>query len=189
MSGLVHVYTGNGKGKTTAALGLALRAAGHGFRVKIIQFLKGSCYSGELYSIPRLFPVIEIDQYGYGCPSGALIKSGVRQCQGCGDCFKRNRDPQDNPAPLGWAAAAQAINSGNYQMVIMDELNHALQLKLLVMEEVLAVIRQRPSEVEIVITGRNAPPEVLNLADYVTEMRAVKHPNDQGINSRRGIEY
>ena len=170
--GFMHVYTGDGKGKTTAALGLALRAAGHGLRTYIAQFMKGQDY-GELHALEHLAPHITIEQFGK--PSFVHVERAT---------------PEDvEMARRGLAAVREALQSGQYDLVIMDEVNVALHFRLLTVEEVLEVIGTRPPGVELVLTGRRVPEEILARADYVTEMREIKHPYQRGIKARRGIEY
>lgn len=169
--GLVQVYTGDGKGKTTAALGLALRAAGWGYRVFIGQFMKGQdC--GELHSVARLAPLVTIEQFGQpdlhwlGEPSSeeiALARRGLERIR-------------------------EVLASDQYQVVIMDEICVALHFKLVRVEDVLELIEHRPGGVELVLTGRRAPQAILDKADLVTEMVEVKHPYQRGVAARRGIE-
>ncbi len=190
--GLIQVYTGDSKGKTTSALGLALRAIGHGFFVCMIQFLKGGAYTGELFSAQRLYPNLDISQYGITCPYSALIRQGEAQCRGCGKCFSEKGKPTEENrelVSLAWRAAEKAITSEAYEIVILDEINHALHFELLPVADVLSLLARKPARVEVILTGRNAPPELLAAADLVTEMRMIKHPFQKGIKSRRGIEY
>ena len=170
MRGFVQVYTGEGKGKTTAALGLAMRAGGAGFQVYIGQFIKNADYS-ELKLLERLADVITVEQFGRGC---FLL---VEPCQ-----------EDVNAAGKGLEALDQALVSGLYDVVIADEINVAVALKLLSEGDLLTLIARKPPEVELVLTGRGAPLSVLDRADLVTEMRAVKHYYDQGILARKGIE-
>jgi len=168
--GYVHVYTGNGKGKTTAALGLAMRAAGAGFKVFIAQFAKGMDYS-ELRSFARLSDLITLKQYG-------------RQC------FIYNKPEMDDvvTARQGLREVSQALTSGIYQLVIMDEANIATYYELFSVEELLDLIETKPDHVELVITGRYVDDRIIKRADLVTEMREVKHYYTQGILARIGIE-
>jgi cob(I)alamin adenosyltransferase len=170
--GLLIVHTGKGKGKTTAAFGMALRAAGHDMRVLILQFIKGKWRYGELDAWSQ-FPNVSIEPLG----SGFTWK-------------KENMDKDREEARLGWQRAVKAIESGEYDMIILDELNVVLSYELLPLEPVLEVLRNRPENIHIVITGRNAPEELIDLADLVTEMRLIKHPyRDQGIKAQKGIEF
>lgn len=171
--GLIQVYTGNGKGKTTASLGLALRAVGHGMNVFIIQFMKDNTYYGESTAsehVPRL----------------TIVKAGRHTFVDL-----NNPDPVDvKMAQDGWQQAKEAITSRNYQVVIMDELNVAMASKLIDTAEVAAFLQEnRNNGVEMILTGRYAPQEIKDLADYVTEMTEIKHPFQQGILSRKGIDY
>ena len=170
MPGYVQVYTGDGKGKTTAALGLAMRAAGAGWNVFFAQFAKGRPTS-ELSALGRFTDRITVRQYG---------RDGLIGPQ---------PDEADvTSAQQGLAECADAIGSGNYPLVILDEANLAPILKLFSIDALLALIDARPEGVELVITGRGAHPLVLNRADLVTEMREVKHYYGQGVTARRGIE-
>lgn len=170
--GLVQVYTGNGKGKTSAAFGLALRAAGRGLKVYIIQFIKGGFDYGELYTVDKL-PNLTLKAFGRGE-------------------FITAKPPDKEDVRLAEQAlqlAKQTVNSGKYDVIILDEVNVALTLKLIDLEEVLKLIQNKPNHVELVLTGRNAPVQVIDASDYVTEMREVKHPYSKGYQSRKGIEY
>jgi cob(I)alamin adenosyltransferase len=168
--GYVQIYTGDGKGKTTAALGLALRAAGYGMKTYIGQFMKGRHY-GELDAL-RDHPCITIEQFG-----------GT-------DCIRREEVTAEHAAQArrGLARARDAMLSGNYDIVVLDEINIALRFGLLAAEEVLALLDERPPNVEVVLTGRRAPPELIARADLVTEMREVKHYYQRQVAARRGIE-
>jgi cob(I)alamin adenosyltransferase len=170
--GLVQVYTGNGKGKTTASLGLAFRAAGHGLRVRILQFMKGSTVYGELESARRLAPEITIEQVGR-------------------DTFVSRSHPDPEDARLareGFEKAKEIVLSGEYDLVILDEINCAVDFGLIPVTEVADLIRFKPAHIELVLTGRGAHPEIVELADLVTEMREVKHYFNSGRHARTGIE-
>jgi cob(I)alamin adenosyltransferase len=168
--GYVQVYTGNGKGKTTAALGLALRAAGAGYRVFIGQFVKGMRYS-EIETLTRLSDLITIKQYGRDC----FIKS-------------QPTDDDRSMASSGLQEIRKIVFSGDYRLIILDEANIAIYYNLFSLEALLNLIRTRPEHVELVITGRDAHPSLLEEADLVTEMREVKHYYLQGVVARAGIE-
>ncbi|AZR74578.1 cob(I)yrinic acid a,c-diamide adenosyltransferase [Anoxybacter fermentans] len=190
--GLIQVYTGDGKGKTTAALGLALRAAGHELKVYIIQFMKGVSYSGELLSIPRLAPFIKLKSFGRGCPNAAAIRGGIAKCSGCGACFIKpgeTTEEDKKTAQMAWELAEQVIMSDEYDLVILDEVINALHYGLVTFEQIKNLVQNKPELVEIVMTGRNAPQEIVEIADLVTEMKMIKHPFEKGIMSRWGIEY
>lgn len=171
MKGYIHVYTGNGKGKTTAALGLALRAVGAGKKVYFAQFVKGKIYS-EIAAINRYIPEITVKQYGRGC-------------------FIVNEPTSEDiqAAKEGLEEASVVIRSGQYDVVILDEATIALHYKLFSVEELIAVLQEKPEETEIVITGRYAPGELIEIADLATEMKEIKHYYTKGIPARKGIEY
>ncbi len=170
MSGYIHLYTGNGKGKTTAALGLAIRAVGANKRVFIGQFVKGMHYA-ELESIAR-FPEITINQYGL-------------------DCFIENQPTQNDidAARNGLSEVAKIMSQNKFDMIILDEICIALYYHLFEIDEVINLLSERTSETEIILTGRYAPTELYNIADLITEMREVKHYFHQGVIARKGIEY
>jgi cob(I)alamin adenosyltransferase len=170
--GLVQVYTGNGKGKTTAAFGQALRAIGQGCRVCVIQFMKGRKY-GEFLAGEKYLPNLTLHLAGL-------------------DSFVM----RENPAPLdielarqGLTLAREAIASGDYDMVILDELNVAADFKLIALADVIDLIKNKPAAVALILTGRYAPPEVVALADTVSEIREVRHHYNAGVKERAGIEY
>ncbi len=170
--GLVQVYTGNGKGKTTAAFGQALRAVGQGFRVCVIQFMKGRKY-GEFLAAERFIPNLTIRLAG--------LDSFV---------MRENLAPLDiELARQGLAIACEAVASGDYEMVILDEINVAVDFKLISVVDVIDLIRNRPPALDLILTGRYAAPEVIALADTVSEIHEVKHHYNAGIKERAGIEY
>lgn len=168
--GFIQIYTGNGKGKTTAALGLALRAAGHGLRTYIAQFMKGQAY-GELTSI-RSIPEITIEQFG----KDTLVHVDHTTAE----------DAQ--LAEHGLEKAAQAMRSDQYQIIVLDEINVAIHFKLLTIDQVLNFLAAKPPEIELILTGRHAPKQLIEKADLVTEMIEVKHYYQQNIIARDGIE-
>ncbi|MDX2447078.1 MAG: cob(I)yrinic acid a,c-diamide adenosyltransferase [Desulfobacterales bacterium] len=170
MKGYLQVYTGNGKGKTTAALGLSLRAAGAGMKVYIAQFLKQGDYS-EIKALERFSDAIVLEQFGLG----QFVKGKPTQTE-------------INTARNGLEKARQQLSSGDYDVVILEEANIAVAVGLFSVKDLMDVIQQKPDHVELVITGRNAAPEVIEKADLVTEMKAVKHYYDQGVQARIGIE-
>jgi cob(I)alamin adenosyltransferase len=172
MTGYIQVYTGNGKGKTTAALGLALRAAGHGMKTYFGQFLKGQHY-GELDAAAKLSPFLRIERFGR---EGFLhITDGPDD-----EDIRRGRE--------GLRKCRAAMLSGNYRIVVLDEVNTAILLKVLTVEDVLGFLDERPEDVEIILTGRGAPRALIDRADLVTEMREIKHYFDKGVKAREGIE-
>lgn len=192
VEGLIQIYTGSGKGKTSAALGVAFRAMGHGFKVFMISFMKGCTYTGELYSAERFSEKMKIVQFGKGCPYAALIKDGFIDCSTCEKCFvNRNLiQPEDKKmVKMGFQLAKRIIEEGRYDFVILDEICNVLDYDLLAVEQVVKLLREKPSYVELILTGRKAPQEIIDLAHYVTEFVSIKHPFQLGVVSRRGIEY
>jgi len=182
--GLVQVYMGSGKGKTTAALGLAMRAAGHGLRVCIVQFMKGPWDSGERKAAGRLAPEIEIHAFGadqWGDRSRAAEDAPWWELPPSEEDRKQAQD--------GMRFARGALASGRHDIVVLDEVLGAVGFGLVALDDLLGLIRAKPPNVELVLTGREAPEEVIRAADLVTEMAAVKHPYDRGVRARKGIEY
>jgi cob(I)alamin adenosyltransferase len=172
--GLVLINTGPGKGKTTAALGTALRAVGNGMKVLVLQFLKGSWHYGELDAAQAFGGNFVLKQMGRG-----FVKVGGAET-----------DPEDiRLVEAAWAEAREAIYSGEWDMVILDEINYAIGYKMLDPVVVAEALRNRPEMVHVILTGRNAHPLLVELADTVTEMREVKHAYQKGILAQRGIEY
>ncbi|MDE1862650.1 MAG: cob(I)yrinic acid a,c-diamide adenosyltransferase [Thaumarchaeota archaeon] len=173
--GLVIVYTGKGKGKTTAALGMALRALGYDYKVCMIQFIKGSWHYGEMTSSRRLEPDFELAAVGKGFVGILDDKSPI--------------EDHKKMAGEALAIARKKISSGNYRIVILDEINYAVNLGLVPLEDLLQLIRDRPPSVSLVLTGNHARDEVVELADLVTEMREIKHPFRSGIKAKKGIDF
>ncbi|HUD56937.1 MAG TPA: cob(I)yrinic acid a,c-diamide adenosyltransferase [Terracidiphilus sp.] len=172
--GLILINTGPGKGKTTAALGTALRAVGNGMRVLVLQFLKGSWHYGELDAVLPHGDSFVLKQMGRG-----FVKVGGAET-----------DPEDiRLVEAAWAEAREAILSGEWDLVILDEINYAISYGMLAPEQVAETLRARPEMVHVILTGRNAHPLLVELADTVTEMREVKHAYQKGILAQRGIEY
>ena len=170
--GLVQVYTGDGKGKTSAAFGLALRAAGRGLKVYVIQFIKGGFDYGELYTVCAI-PNLKLKAFG----RGKFISADPPEAEDV------------RLAEQALQLAKEIVRSEKYDVVVLDEINVALKLKLVDLERVLELIKSRPKHVELVLTGRYAPDQVIEVADLVTEMREIKHPFREGYKSRKGIEY
>ncbi|MGA1847854.1 MAG: cob(I)yrinic acid a,c-diamide adenosyltransferase [Thermoplasmatota archaeon] len=169
--GYLQVYTGNGKGKTTASLGLGLRAAGAGLKVHMVQFMKGRRYS-EIDAIMDI-PNFTISQHGR-------------------DEFVSRENPERVDIELarkGFEKAREVVLSGEFDMVILDEINVAADYGLVAIQEVIDLIKGRPDHVELILTGRSAPREFIESADLVTEMREVKHFYNQGVEARKGIEF
>ncbi|MCH5243056.1 MAG: cob(I)yrinic acid a,c-diamide adenosyltransferase [Muribaculaceae bacterium] len=178
--GYIHVYTGNGKGKTTAALGVALRTLANGYNVAVAQFIKsrGFDYSelkafNYINSLDGPLGKIKIDQFGTGC------------------CL-HGRKPSDEDFRIieeGFNKAEEWINSGQYELVILDEINVAIHLGLIQPQKVIELLSHKPAHVEIIITGRHAIPEIIEMADLVTEMKEIKHYYTKGVQSRKGIDF
>ena len=172
--GLILINTGPGKGKTTAAMGTALRAVGIGMKVLMLQFLKGSWHYGELDAVQSFGPNFVLKQMGRG-----FVKVGGAET-----------DPEDiRLVAAAWAEAREAIYSGEWDMVILDEINYAIGYGMLDAAVVAKALHGRPEMVHVILTGRNAHPLLVEMADTVTEMREVKHAYEKGILAQRGIEY
>ena len=169
--GLIHIYTGNGKGKTTAAIGLGVRATGNGLKVYMVQFMKGRRYS-------------EIDALEH-IPNFTVFQSGR-------DEFVSKENPEQIDIDLarkGFERAKKIINEGKHDLVILDEINVAVDFNLLPLEDVLKLLEEKPEEVELVLTGRYADPEMVRQADLVSEILEIKHPYQEGVQSRKGIDW
>lgn len=169
--GLIHVYTGNGKGKTTAAIGLGVRAAGDGLKVLMIQFMKGRHYS-ELDALQHLknFTVVQFGR----------------------DEFVSKEHPEQidiDLAQKGFVHAKDIIYNHSYDLVILDEINVAVDYQLIAIDDVLSLLKEKPESVELVLTGRHASPEVIKRADVVSEILEIKHPYQKGVLSRKGIDW
>lgn len=171
--GLILIYTGNGKGKTTAAMGAAIRAAGQGLKVFILQFMKGQKNIGELKVFAETNLPITIKQYG----SPIFLHS--KTCESI-DIHK---------AHLGLQAFQEAVKSNSFDLIILDEINMAIDFGLLEIDEVMAIIEQKPSELHLILTGRNAKKAIIEIADLVTEMKEIKHPYNNGVTAQKGIEF
>lgn len=173
--GLVVVITGNGKGKTTSAMGMVLRASGHGLRTCIIQFMKGDLYSGEWDGVKRLGDRVELHATGMGF------------CGLQGNPYTRAEHRGNAQAAMD--LAEQKMNSGDYDLLVLDEINNALKLNLVDLEQVLGLIRDKPELLHLVLTGRDAHPEVIELADTVSEVCEIKHAYRKKIEPQPGIDY
>jgi len=172
--GLIIVNTGPGKGKTTAAMGTALRAVGNGMKVLMLQFLKGSWHYGELDSVKAFGDNFVMKQLGRG-----FVKVGGAET-----------DPEDiRLVEQAWEESREAILSGKWDLVILDEINYAISYGMLDPEKVVQTLKQKPEMVHVILTGRSAHPKIVEVADTVTEMRQVKHAYEAGILAQRGIEY
>ena len=170
--GLTMIFTGNGKGKTTAALGLAFRALGHDFPVSIIQFIKGSWKYGELESAKRFEELLDFHVMGKGF---------TWQSENLEEDIKAARE--------AWEFAAKTILADKHRLIILDELTYLIKYDMVPEEEILAVLQQKPQTMHVVITGRDASQGLIDFADLVTEMTEIKHPYQKGIKAQKGIEY
>jgi cob(I)alamin adenosyltransferase len=169
--GFIHVYTGNGKGKTTAAIGLGIRAAGEGLQVAMIQFMKGRRYS-ELDALHHIknFTVVQFGRDEFVC--------------------KEKPEQVDiDLAQKGFAYAKEIIQKGGYDLVILDEINVALDFNLISLKDVIELLEHKPETVELVLTGRYASPDIIKHADLVSEILEIKHPYQKGVQSRKGIDW
>jgi cob(I)alamin adenosyltransferase len=173
--GLIIVFTGDGKGKTSAALGLALRASGHKMYVSMVQFIKSQTPTGEVRAAERLLPELEIVSLGKGFVN----------------CFGDTTplDDHRNAAREALLLTRRRMLSGSWDILILDEVNTAVTLGLLDVKDVLDLVRAKPEKLNLVLTGRDAHPDIIALADLVTEMRNIKHPYERGIPARKGIDY
>ena len=170
--GLLMVFTGKGKGKTTSALGLAFRAMGHDFKVCVIQFIKGSWKYGELESIKRFDDLLDFYVKG----KGFTWKS-------------ENLDEDIKIAQEAWTFAKEKVNTGKFQMVILDELTYLIKYKMVSEDEIIDFLSKRPDNLHIVVTGRDASDRLIEIADLVTDMVSIKHPYDNGVKAQKGIEF
>lgn len=172
--GLIIVNTGPGKGKTTAAMGTALRAVGNGMKVLMLQFLKGSWHYGELDAVKAFGDNFVMKQMGRG-----FVKVGGAET-----------DPEDvRMVEAAWQEAREAIMSGSWDLVVLDEINYAITYGMLDPAKVAETLKEKPPQVHVILTGRNAHPTIIELADTVTEMKQVKHAYEKGVIAQRGIEY
>ncbi len=172
--GLLMVFTGNGKGKTSAAMGTALRAVGQGFKVLMLQFIKGSWHYGELDAARVFGEAFEIRQMGRG-----FVKVGSEK-----------PDPEDvRLAGEAWKTATEAMSSGQYDMLVLDEINYAIHYGMIPIDTVLTGLAGRPERLHVICTGRNAHEKLIDVADLVSEIKQIKHPYEKGILAQRGIEY
>lgn len=175
--GYIQIYTGNGKGKTTASLGLAMRALGRNWKVLVVMFTKGGSNYGELTSFRNLSPNIKDNL--------TIEQAGLDRI-----VYSNNKnDDDEKEIKKGWDLAKKAIQNNEYQLIILDEINIAIDLKILDIDEVVEVLKNKPQNMEIVLTGRNAHPKAVEIAHLVSEIKPVKHYWDIGITARQGIEF
>ena len=171
--GLIQVYTGNGKGKTTAALGLALRAIGWNYKVCMVQFIKGNEKIGEIQISKKQIPHLSIHQF-YNDKKYSIIKPDQKY---------------QKSVIEAWEFFKKILQKNKYDIIILDEINIALHYKLLNINEIIKVLKNKPQNVELILTGRSAPKKIIQIADLVTEMKLIKHPFYKNIKARKGIEY
>ena len=172
--GLLLVHTGNGKGKTTAALGMGMRAWGQGFKVLVMQFIKGHWKYGELQAAARMGPDFVIRQMGEGFIKG---------------CKEDDKGNHEMAAKEALQVAGSEVTSSKWDMIILDEINYAIKFGIIPLDAVLDLIKMKPSALHLVLTGRDVRPEIIEIADVVTEMKEIKHPYKQGIKAQKGIEF
>lgn len=186
---MITVYTGNGKGKTTSALGDAVLALCRGKKPILIQFMKGSSYSGELVILAHL--KVPLIQFGVGCIWSAMIRTGLKNCTGCGECFRMNRDPKI-ALPLAQEALTYIKNlmtEKEYDFIILDEISYVLQKEFITMDQLLPLLKRSSYSLDWVLTGRGMPEELHSIVNSWNVLYEKKHPYHEGIHSRRGIEY
>jgi cob(I)alamin adenosyltransferase len=171
--GLVSIFTGDGKGKTTAAIGSVVRAAGHGLRAFIVYFMKGNDYVYGENTILSQLPNVKMANFGQ---AGWVNKENIKT-------------KHKEQAVLALATARDVINSGNYDIIVLDEMNVAIDYGLIELIDVMQLVKEKPKQVELIITGRQADLRLIQMADLVTEMQMIKHPHARGIEERQGIEY
>jgi len=173
--GLIIIYTGSGKGKTTAALGTAVRAAGYKRHVFILQFIKGTWHYGEIDGIKMLGEYVTMEQMGRGFYK--ILDDDLPE------------EEHKKAAAAALEHARDVIHSGKYQLVILDEINNAVDLGLVELDDVVGLLRDRPEGLDIILTGRNARPEIIEMAHLVTEMKEIRHPFTSGFKAKKGIDY
>jgi cob(I)alamin adenosyltransferase len=174
--GLTLVFTGDGKGKTTAAIGLTVRAVGNHMRVFFLQFIKGQWKTGER-DVLRSLPGVDLEVTGRGFTIESLRNPNIPM------------EDHAAAAAHGWQVAQQIVHAGQYDLVVLDEILGAVSAGLVPLEELVALVKSKPATLHLVLTGRGAPPELVNAADLVSEVQPIKHPFDQGIKAQRGIEF
>lgn len=202
--GLVHVYTGNGKGKTTHAMGIAMRAVGQGFKVYVVQFMKGGAYTGEFIAAKNFLPTVDFEQHGKPCvkeqkqmklqglddnkpPYFDYVRDDI-DCGSCRHCFLNDTE-QRGFVRSAFDKAKEITSSSEYDLVVLDEINVALDFDFIKVDELKRLIKNKSKHTELILTGRGASKEIMALSDYVSEIKSIKHPFDDGVSARRGIEY
>lgn len=187
--GLIQIYTGDGKGKTTAALGQSIRAAGHGLKILFVQFVKGNSFTGEFLFLKNS-QNITFWQFGRDCIYSSGIREKVVECNNCYECFIGKEGPSDMDIKVvrgGWERVKRVVEE--YDVIVLDEISLAIFYKIISIEEVVEFLKNKPEKLEIILTGRYMPKEILELADLITEMKEIRHPYSKGISGRWGIDY
>ncbi|ACK41376.1 MULTISPECIES: cob(I)yrinic acid a,c-diamide adenosyltransferase [Dictyoglomus] len=187
--GLIQVYTGDGKGKTTAALGQSIRAAGHGLKVLFVQFIKGNSFTGEFLFLKNS-QNITFWQFGRDCVYSSGIRENIVECNNCYECFIGKEGPSEMDIKVvrgGWERVKSVIE--DYDLIVLDEISLAIFYKIISAEEIIEFLKNKPEKLEIILTGRYMPEAIMDLADLITEMKEVRHPYSKGISARWGIDY
>ncbi|PNV80953.1 MAG: cob(I)alamin adenolsyltransferase [Dictyoglomus turgidum] len=186
--GLIQVYTGDGKGKTTA-LGQSIRAAGHGLKVLFVQFIKGNSFTGEFLFLKNS-QNITFWQFGRDCVYSSGIRENIVECNNCYECFIGKEGPSEMDIKVvrgGWERVKSVIE--DYDLIVLDEISLAIFYKIISAEEIIEFLKNKPEKLEIILTGRYMPEAIMDLADLITEMKEVRHPYSKGISARWGIDY
>ncbi|AFM41395.1 ATP:corrinoid adenosyltransferase [Desulfosporosinus acidiphilus SJ4] len=185
---MITVYTGQGKGKTTSAIGDAILAYSEGKKVLMVQFLKGSTYSGEIMALNQLG--IPLLQFGVGCRWSGMIRTGLKHCTGCGECFRQNRDPEiaHGLVNMAYEYVLKEAKSNSYDLIILDEVSHAINRGFLNLKQLQELLADNIS-ISWILTGRGMPEAIDSWVDSWWDLNLIKHPFAQGVHSRRGIEY
>lgn len=187
--GLIQVYTGDGKGKTTAALGQSIRAAGHGLKILFVQFVKGNSFTGEFLFLKNS-ENITFWQFGRDCIYSSGIRENIIECNNCYECFIGKEGPSDMDIKVvrgGWERVKSVVE--DYDLIVLDEISLAIFYKIISTEEVIEFLKNKPEKLEVILTGRYMPEEIMDLADLITEMKEIRHPYSKGISARWGIDY
>ena len=189
--GLIQIYTGNGKGKTTASLGQTVRSLGHNLKVLFVQFVKGNSFTGE-FLFAQKFENLTFWQFGRDCIYSSGVRENIISCSECSECFIGKEGPNERDFKIvkkGWERVKEEIRKGAYDLLVLDEISLAVKFNLISKEDLIDFLKNKPEELEIILTGRDMPEDICHLADLVTEMKEIKHPYQKGISARWGIDY
>ena len=189
--GLIQIYTGNGKGKTTASLGQAVRSLGHNLKVLFVQFVKGNSFTGEFLFAQKV-EGLTFWQFGRDCMYSSGVRENIISCSECSECFIGKEGPNERDFKIvkkGWERVKEEIRKGAYDLLVLDEISLAVKFNLISKEDLIDFLKNKPEELEIILTGRDMPEDIYHLADLVTEMKEIKHPYQKGISARWGIDY